>query len=124
MILFIYVNNCDIFHTSSNLLRSLLVDFEWAVKWNRITLNFLGLWPKTARSYREKLMCNFRVFVAFLGLTICVLIPSIHSLIRIYGDIILMIDNLNFTLPAMSCTIRIAIFWWKKEGKHNYKLYH
>ncbi|XP_012527744.2 odorant receptor 22c [Monomorium pharaonis] len=91
------------------------VDFEWAVKLNRITLNMLGLWPKTARSSREKLICNFRVFVAFFGIMFCILIPAIHSLIRIYGDLMLMIDNLNFTLPATSSALRIAIFWWKKE---------
>ncbi|XP_011861757.1 PREDICTED: odorant receptor 67c-like isoform X1 [Vollenhovia emeryi] len=61
-------------------------------------------------------MCNFRVFIVFLGLIFGVLIPSIHSLIRISGDIMLMIDNLQFTLPAISCTIRIGIFWWKKEA--------
>jgi len=31
-----------------------------------------------------------------------------------------MLDNLQFTLPVISCIIRIAIFWWKKEGKHHF----
>ncbi|XP_025989890.2 odorant receptor 67c-like [Solenopsis invicta] len=61
-------------------------------------------------------MCNFRVLVVFLSITFGLLIPSIHSLTRIFGDIILMLDNLQFTLPAISCSIRIAIFWWKKEA--------
>ncbi|XP_039307925.1 odorant receptor 24a [Solenopsis invicta] len=94
----------------------LQVDFEWAVKLNRITLNLIGLWPKTAQNSREKLMCNFRVFVTFVGITCGLLIPSVHSFIRIYGDVLLMIDNLLFTLPAISCSIRIMIFWWKKEA--------
>ncbi|XP_011861754.1 PREDICTED: uncharacterized protein LOC105558595 isoform X1 [Vollenhovia emeryi] len=91
-------------------------DFEWAVKLNRLTLDFIGLWPKTAQNPRQKLMCNFRVFVVFLGVMFGVVIPSIHSLIRISGDIMLMIDNLQLTLPAISCSIRIGIFWWKKEA--------
>ncbi|XP_011861763.1 PREDICTED: odorant receptor 43a-like isoform X3 [Vollenhovia emeryi] len=61
-------------------------------------------------------MCNLRVLVVFLTLTFGILIPCIHSFIRIYGDIILMIDNLQYTLAALSSTIRIMIFWWKKEG--------
>ncbi|XP_036140286.1 odorant receptor 43a-like [Monomorium pharaonis] len=61
-------------------------------------------------------MCNFRVLVALLAITCGVLIPSIHSLIRIYGDIVLMMENLQFTLPAISCSIKIVIFWWKKEA--------
>ncbi|XP_025074911.1 uncharacterized protein LOC112552860, partial [Pogonomyrmex barbatus] len=90
--------------------------FEWAVKLNRIILDVIGLWPKAAQSTREKLMCNFRVLIVFLAVTCGVLIPSLHSLIRIYGDLMLMIDNLQFTLPAISCSIRIVIFWWKKEA--------
>ncbi|XP_077260499.1 odorant receptor 4-like isoform X2 [Temnothorax americanus] len=91
-------------------------DFTWAVKLNRITLDMIGLWPKTAQNPRQKLMCNFRALIVFLSITFGVLIPSIHSFIRIYGDIMLMIDNLQFTLPAISCAIRIIIFWWKKEA--------
>ncbi|XP_011706594.1 PREDICTED: uncharacterized protein LOC105461786 [Wasmannia auropunctata] len=60
-------------------------------------------------------MCNFRVLVTFLGL-IGVLTPSMHSLIKIFGDNLLMLDNLQFTLPILSSLIQIIIFWWKKEG--------
>ncbi|KYN05951.1 hypothetical protein ALC62_03125 [Cyphomyrmex costatus] len=92
------------------------VDFEWAVKLNRFTLDLLGLWPKNIQNPWQKLMCNFRVLVVSLGLTVCLVIPSIHSLIRIFGDVLLMLDNLQFTLPIISCVIRIMIFWWKKEA--------
>ncbi|KAG5308688.1 OR13A protein, partial [Acromyrmex insinuator] len=61
-------------------------------------------------------MCNFRVLIIFLGITFCLFIPSIHSLITVYGDILLILDNLQLTLPIMSCLIRIIIFWWKKEA--------
>ncbi|XP_039307776.1 odorant receptor 43a-like [Solenopsis invicta] len=91
-------------------------DFEWEVKLNRFTLNVIGLWPWIAQNFRQRLMCNLRVLVALLAITCGVLIPSIHSLIRIYGDIMLMIDNLQFTLPAISCSIKIVIFWWKREA--------
>ncbi|XP_011882801.1 PREDICTED: uncharacterized protein LOC105570306, partial [Vollenhovia emeryi] len=90
-------------------------DFEWAMKLNRITLEFIGLWPKTIENSRQKLMCNLRVLAVFLALTFCILIPCLHSFIRIYGDIMLMIDNLQFTISLLSATIRIIIFWWKKE---------
>ncbi|KAF3054340.1 Odorant receptor 095 [Nylanderia fulva] len=92
------------------------VDFEWAVKLNRLALDIIGLWPKIAKNPREKLLCNLRVLSVFLAVTIGVLVPSIHALIIIRGDIMLMMDNLQFTLPAISCSIRIMIFWWKKEA--------
>ncbi|XP_067206071.1 odorant receptor 13a-like isoform X2 [Linepithema humile] len=92
------------------------VDFEWAVKLNRIALDLLGLWPKTARNPRQKLLCNLRVLLVFVGLIFVLIIPAVHSLIRIHDDTILMMDNLQLTLPAISSSIRIAIFWWKKEA--------
>ncbi|XP_011707038.1 PREDICTED: uncharacterized protein LOC105462209 isoform X2 [Wasmannia auropunctata] len=92
------------------------VDFEWAVKLNRFILNLIGLWPKTEQNFQQRLMCNFRVLVVFLGIILVLLIPSIHSLTRIFGDIVLMLDNLQFTLPSISCLIRIVIFWWKKKA--------
>ncbi|XP_039307804.1 odorant receptor 43a isoform X2 [Solenopsis invicta] len=61
-------------------------------------------------------MCNFRVLAVFLSITFGLLIPLLHSLTRIFGNLVLMLDNLQFTLPLMSCSIRIAIFWWKKEA--------
>ncbi|KAL6266478.1 hypothetical protein P5V15_003327 [Pogonomyrmex californicus] len=91
-------------------------DFEWAVNLNRFTLNLLGLWPKTVRNSRQKLICNSRVFITSLGMIFFIIIPSIHSLIKIFGDLLLMLDNLQFTLPGISCFIRIVIFWWKKEA--------
>jgi hypothetical protein len=89
------------------------------VKLNRIALNVIGLWPKTAQNFRQKLVCNLRALIVFLSVTFGILVPSIHSLTRISGNIMLMLDNLQFTLPAISCSIRIVIFWWKKEGKDN-----
>ncbi|KAF3054343.1 Odorant receptor 075 [Nylanderia fulva] len=91
-------------------------DFEWAVKLNRFSLRLIGLWPKIECNVREVSMYNFRPLMIIVMLTISVLIPSVHSLIRIRTNIMLLIDNLQFTLPAITCAIRIIIFWWKKEA--------
>ncbi|XP_011647422.2 uncharacterized protein LOC105433697, partial [Pogonomyrmex barbatus] len=90
--------------------------FEWAVNLNRFTLNLLGLWPKTVRNSRQKLICNSRVFITSLGMIFFIIIPCIHSLIKIFGDMLLMLDNLQFTLAGISSVIRIINFWWKKEA--------
>lgn len=96
------------------------VDFEWAVKLNRIGLEAIGLWPKTIKNQRQKLLYDLRAFIVFLGVTLCLIVPGIHSLIRIYGDVMLMIDNLQFTLPFISCIVRVGIFWWKKGGRYEF----
>ncbi|XP_019889615.1 uncharacterized protein LOC105286680 isoform X2 [Ooceraea biroi] len=89
-------------------------DFEWAVQLNRASLHLLGIWPNPEENPKKKLMSNIRVFVTFV-LVISLLVPSIHSLIKIRSDIMMTIDNLQYTLPVLSAIIRLAIFWWRKE---------
>lgn len=84
----------------------------------------IGLWPKSIKNNREKLICNLRTFIAFLAITIGFVIPSVYSLTKVYSDIILTLDNLIFTLPSITLIARIIIFWWNKEGKHNYIVYY
>ncbi|XP_014468060.1 PREDICTED: odorant receptor Or2-like [Dinoponera quadriceps] len=38
------------------------------------------------------------------------------SLIRVWGDMILMIDNLQFTLPLLITILKVSIMWSKKEA--------
>ncbi|XP_011861199.1 PREDICTED: odorant receptor Or2-like [Vollenhovia emeryi] len=60
-------------------------------------------------------MCNLRVLAAVLS-AFGFFIPCAHFFVRVYGDIMLMVDNLPFTLTAISSFVRITIFWWKKEA--------
>lgn len=92
-------------------------DYEWAVQLNRYSLELIGLWPKSRQSAREKLACNLRTFLVLVAIALVIVIPAVHSLIRIYKDFMLLIDNLQYTLPPITCMIRIMIFWWKKKGK-------
>ncbi|XP_072752160.1 odorant receptor 10-like [Anoplolepis gracilipes] len=89
-------------------------DFLWAVKLNRYSLELSGLWPKSKQTNWEKRMCNLRTFLTFSTIVFAILIPALHSLIRIYSDILLMIDNLQYTIVMIICVIKIIIFWWKK----------
>ncbi|XP_026826808.1 odorant receptor 49b isoform X1 [Ooceraea biroi] len=91
-------------------------DFEWAVKLNRFSLKLLGLWPMTEDNVPENIMYKSRPLIIILILTFGFLVPSIHSLIRIRSNIMLLIDNLQYTLPTITCAIRVVVFWWKKEA--------
>ncbi|XP_029168457.1 odorant receptor 43a-like [Nylanderia fulva] len=91
-------------------------DFKWAVKLNRYILTPVGLWPESKQTTWKKYTCNLRTFITFILVLFVILIPAIHSLIRIHGDIISMIDNLQFTIPTIAVMLRIAIFWWKKKA--------
>jgi len=92
-------------------------DFEWAVKLNRFSLELIGLWPRFEQTTWEKCLCNLRVLLTFLFIIFVLMIPALHSLIRIHFDILLVTDNLMSTLPIITCVLRLIIFWWKKKGK-------
>ncbi|XP_029168461.1 odorant receptor Or2-like [Nylanderia fulva] len=74
----------------------------------------VGLWPKLEQNSEKKLTCTLRVFVICIGFSL--IIPAIHSLIRIHTDIMLAIDNLHYTLPLISSLMRLMVFWWKKKA--------
>ncbi|XP_026826827.1 odorant receptor 49b-like isoform X1 [Ooceraea biroi] len=91
-------------------------DFEWAVKLNRISLEMIGLWPKPEKIRRDELKRNLYVFVVLLMLVIVGLFPCTLSLLRIQQNFTLIIEQLQFLLPLVTCVIRLVIFWWKKEA--------
>lgn len=101
--------NCDLLQFSQ-------VDLEWTVKINRISLQLLGLWPEAGQISREKLRCNLHTLVIFVMFMLGIIVPYTHSLLTIRKNIMQIIEDLQFLLPAATCVIRLVIFWWKKEG--------
>ncbi|GAB1864519.1 Odorant receptor [Camponotus japonicus] len=91
-------------------------DFKWAVELNRYSLELIGLWPKMEETTREKLMANVRVFLLIIMVTFVCVIPCIHSLIRVWGDLMSMTDNLQFTLPLVSMIMKLVIMWSKRAA--------
>ncbi|KAL6442591.1 hypothetical protein ACFW04_002616 [Cataglyphis niger] len=89
-------------------------NFEWAIKLNRFALNIVGLWPRNNENIYDRFLSDFRTTFSFLLIFFFGLIPSIHSLVRTWGDMIAIIDNLQFTLPILITIIKLAIIRWKK----------
>ncbi|XP_070170266.1 odorant receptor 85c-like isoform X2 [Polyergus mexicanus] len=54
------------------------------------------------------------IYTAYAGFWFCT-IPSVYSLLRIWGNIMSMIDNLQYTLPLTMATIKFFIMWQKKK---------
>ncbi|XP_026826823.1 putative odorant receptor 83c isoform X2 [Ooceraea biroi] len=75
----------------------------------------IGLWPKPEKIRRDELKRNLYVFVVLLMLVIVGLFPCTLSLLRIQQNFTLIIEQLQFILPLVTCVIRLVIFWWKKE---------
>ncbi|XP_050445050.1 odorant receptor 43a-like [Cataglyphis hispanica] len=90
-------------------------DLEWAIGINRFTLEMTGLWPDEKLSRRQKFLANLRAFIIFITLIFVQIIPSIFSLMRVWGDMVAIIDNLQITLPFSICATKIIIMWLRKK---------
>lgn len=94
----------------------LKTDYEWVVGLNRACLRLLGIWPETYKTARKKLIMNIRIIILLILILCSCTIPIIHSLIRIWGDVTSMIDNLQFTLPLLIAKMKLVIMWQKRTG--------
>ncbi|XP_071639634.1 uncharacterized protein [Temnothorax longispinosus] len=90
-------------------------DLEWAIGLNRCMLKIIGLWPEETKDHREKLLSKLRLLLNIIMLIFVLTIPALVSLIRVWGDMILMIDNLQYTLPLLITALKVFIMWHKKE---------
>ncbi|KYN05656.1 Odorant receptor Or2 [Cyphomyrmex costatus] len=87
---------------------------EWAISLNRCMLKIIGLWPEENKNQREELLSKIRFLLNVIMLIIVLTIPALMSLIRVWGDMILMIDNLQYTLPLLITTLKVFIMWYNK----------
>ncbi|KAF3054329.1 Odorant receptor 210 [Nylanderia fulva] len=89
-------------------------DFIWAIEFNRLGLNFIGLWPKTDEVAKRSLGSDIRASFAFIMMVFVFGIPLVHALIRVWGNMTLMIDNLHITLPILTICLQFVIMRWKQ----------
>lgn len=98
-------------------INDLRLDFEWAIRLNRIMLNFIGIWPSASTNVQNKFLSNVHATFTLIVFVFIGFIPLIHSLVRTWGNLILIIDNLQFTLPLIMSMIKLVVVWWKQTGR-------
>ncbi|KAG5321777.1 OR13A protein, partial [Acromyrmex heyeri] len=89
-------------------------DLEWAISLNRCMLKIIGLWPKESKTRCKELLSKIRFLFNVIMLIFVLTIPALMSLIRVWGDMILMIDNLQYTLPLLITMLKVFIMWYNK----------
>ncbi|EFN82991.1 hypothetical protein EAI_13719 [Harpegnathos saltator] len=77
-------------------------------------LKIVGLWPLENKDTNVALLSKLQLLFNVATL-IFVLIPALWSLIRVWGDMMLMIDNLQYTLPLLITALKVSILWSKRE---------
>ncbi|XP_039312110.1 odorant receptor 43a-like isoform X1 [Solenopsis invicta] len=90
------------------------IDLEWAIGLHRCMLKIVGLWPQQSRDQYKEFFSNFRMLFNATAIVFILIIPGLAQLINLWGDIILIIDNLQFTLPFLVTILKIFIMWYKK----------
>ncbi|XP_018407528.1 PREDICTED: uncharacterized protein LOC108783458 [Cyphomyrmex costatus] len=90
-------------------------DFVWAIELHRLGLKLIGLWPSTDEVSKKKFGSNIRVGFIFITVIFVSGIPLVCALIRVWGDMVLMIDNLRITLPLIVVSFKFIIMRWKRK---------
>lgn len=92
------------------------LDFVWAIELNRLGLELIGLWPKTNEAIKDTFVSDIRVGMVFFVVTFLSIIPLLCSFVRVWGDMILIVDNLQVTLPLIVVSLKLVIIRWKRTG--------
>ncbi|XP_018303736.1 odorant receptor 43a-like [Mycetomoellerius zeteki] len=91
-------------------------DFVWAIELNRLGLELVGLWPKTNGAVKNTFVSDLRIGVIFFIVTFLSIIPLLCSLVRVWGDMILIVDNLQVTLPLLVVSLKLIVIRWKRTA--------
>ena len=75
----------------------------------------IGLWPKTDGITERRLSPDIRVGFSIIMIFLSG-IPLVCALAQIWGDMELMIDNLQITLPVITILLKLVIMRWKQAG--------
>ncbi|XP_039312121.1 odorant receptor 43a isoform X1 [Solenopsis invicta] len=89
-------------------------DLEWAIGLHRCMLKIVGLWPQQSKDQYKKFFSKFRMLFNATAIVFILTIPALAQLIKVWGDMIQIIDNLQFTLPFLVTTLKVFIMWYKK----------
>lgn len=87
----------------------------WAVQLHRLGLDLIGLWPKTDEAKKSH-GSNIRVGFVFVMVMLGSGVPLIWALMRVWGDMVLMVDNLRITLPLIVVSAKFIIMRSKRTG--------
>ncbi|XP_014471323.1 PREDICTED: odorant receptor 49b-like [Dinoponera quadriceps] len=92
-----------------------MTDFKWAISLHRFMLKSIGLWPPDSRNVHEIVRSKFRLLCNVITLLFITTIPTLVSLLRIWGDMTLKVENLECSLPMLMALFKISIIWYNQK---------
>ncbi|XP_025161013.1 odorant receptor 43a-like [Harpegnathos saltator] len=91
-----------------------MTDFEWAISLNRFMLKIVGLWPPDNRHARGAIKSKIRLLYSIITMLFILTIPTLISLTRVWGDMMLMIENMQYSIPFLITILKVCIIWYKQ----------
>nr|QHN69106.1 odorant receptor 20 [Sirex noctilio] len=87
-------------------------DLEFAIEWNRFILRIVGIWPdeESSKSTRRELKFSFILATFVLFSFFC--LPQIISLVMVWGNLDLMMENLNTANVGTTSLLELIIAWY------------
>ncbi|XP_039307805.1 odorant receptor 43a [Solenopsis invicta] len=87
-------------------------DFMWAVEIHRLGLEIIGLWPKKDKF--NNLLPNLRVSIILILIIFVINVPTIQGILQVWGNMVLVVDNLRIALPPLIASLKYVIMLWKR----------
>lgn len=91
-------------------------DVKWAIGINRIMLNILGLLADTNDTLRRKILSNLQTFIFVFLIFFWSIFPQVLALIKVWGNMTLMFDNMVISIPMSISGLKLIIAWHNKKG--------
>ncbi|XP_039312109.1 uncharacterized protein LOC120359270 isoform X2 [Solenopsis invicta] len=90
-------------------------DLKWAISLHRNMLQIIGLWPQQTEDQQDKFFLTFRMLLNVFIITSIVTVPALVQLMKVWGDMLQIIDNLQYTLPFLVIELKIFVIWYKRR---------
>ncbi|XP_039307788.1 odorant receptor 43a-like isoform X2 [Solenopsis invicta] len=74
----------------------------------------MGLWPKGDKFETSNLWSKLRVGIILSLITFVTIIPMIHVIIQVWGNMVLVVDNLRIVFPLIMSLMKYIIILWKR----------
>ena len=84
----------------------------WAIHLQRLGFEMVGLWPKPSKCLWPKVW----VGIILILLIFVSYVPMIRAIIQVWGNMVLVIDNLHTTLPQVIVSVKYIIILRKQTG--------
>ncbi|XP_039307779.1 odorant receptor 43a isoform X1 [Solenopsis invicta] len=89
-------------------------DFVWAIEMHRLNFQTMGLWPEGDKLETSNVWLKLRISIILSLIIFVIVIPMIRAVIQVWGNMLLVVDNLRVALPLTISIIKYVIMLWKR----------